>query len=371
MSNEHDESLKPVILITGLPGEGKTLYAVSNYLKGKAKAYAGGLKGSVFPSVDPAKWFETPEGSLVVVDEAWKWFAPVSPTREPPEHYAKVPEIRHSGHVLVLITQHPNDLDARIRRRVGKHYHVVRIFGSERANVHEWNHCNNDVENRADTESSVWEYDKSSYGLYKSATEHKIKLEIPRRLKRVPLYLGGALLLIVGGLWSAYGNLTGSVDQPKKEEGGGMFEGLKSIARPPAKMAAKDQKPVMTPMEYVQNLTPRIENLEHSAPAYDEITKPVRAPVPAACVESVSKGCKCWTQQATPMRVDESFCRQMVNGGMFMAFDAESTTRETTPPGQSGTRGPVPPVLTVGPNGLEAAAPGLAFQPAVHVRNAS
>lgn len=362
--SEDQESLKPVILITGLPGEGKTLYAVSNYLKGKANAYAGGLKGSVFPSVDPSKWFETPEGSLVVVDEAWKWFAPVSPTKEPPDHYAKVPEIRHSGHVLVLVTQHPNDLDARIRRRVGKHYHVVRIFGSERANIHEWNHCHADVESRVDTESFVWEYDKTSYPLYKSATDHKIKIEIPRRLKRVPLYLGGAVLMVAGGLWWAYDSISGAGGKTdSSSSGSGPIDAMKAFAKPAQKQAAKEEKRPMSAVEYVLHQTPRIQTLEYTAPVYDELTKPVRVPVPVACVQSKSQGCKCWSQQATPMQVDASFCQQVVKGGMFLAFNPDGESREKVSESMPVSRdaSPLPSGIVESRTVSDAAAPGLAF----------
>lgn len=328
------ESLKPVILITGLPGEGKTLYAVSNYCKGKSSVFTAGLKGSVFPEVDATKWYETPSGSVVVVDEAWKWFAPKNPTQEPPEHYKKVPEIRHSGHVLVLVTQHPQDLDSRIRRRVGKHYHVVRIFGSERANIHEWNHCHEDVEHRSDTESFVWEYDKASYGLYKSADQHRIKVEIPRRIKRIPIYLGLAAVGIVGGVWWAYQSLSGTAEtaQPPnlvdKQDGGGLFGGLPALGKQgQGGRGQREEKKPMTTAEYLASMAPRIEDLRHTAPRYDELTKPTRVPVPAACMSMPSKGCKCWTQDATPYPISADVCQQIVAGGVFLDFRPEGESR--------------------------------------------
>lgn len=324
-----EDGLAPVILITGLPGEGKTLFAVSQFLKGKVNAFQAGIKGCVFPGVDAAKWFETPQGAVIVVDEAWKWFAPHPPTKEPPEHIARLPEIRHEGRTLVLVTQHPNDLDARVRRRIGKHYHVVRAFGAERSFVHEWNHCHEDVDNRAETENFLWEFDKEAYGLYKSATLHKIKVDVPRKLKRIPVYLGAALLFLVGGVWYTANSLMAKEDpnasaKPKT----GMASWMPS-ARAEGREGRK-QGP-QTPAEYLDSYTPRIADLPHTAPVYDAVTTPKRAPVIAACVQSASKGCKCYTQQATPLQTSPEVCQQFVAGGMFLAFDPDGTQQATAP----------------------------------------
>ena len=330
-----DESLKPVILITGLPREGKTLFAVSKYLKGRPKAFSAGLNGSVFPTVNAEEWYKTPEGSLIVVDEAWKFFPPVSPTAKPPEHYAKIPEIGHTGHVIVLITQHPNDLDARIRRRVGKHYHVVRVFGSERANIHEWNHCEENTDNRADTESFIWEYDKTSYNLYKSATEHRVKIEIPRRLKRIPIYLAIAGVMLAGGIYTAWSSLGGgekdATPAVAEKAKPGIFDRAFNPGLKPLTQNKPEERRPMTANEYVKQYSARFEGMPHTAPIYDELTKPVRVPVAAACVYMPSVGCKCYTQQATPVAMPDTLCKQMVKQGSFVDFDADPQAQSSKP----------------------------------------
>lgn len=331
-----DESLKPVILITGLPGEGKTLYAVSQYLKGKTNAYAANLNTTAFPKWDADKWYETPPGSVIVVDEAWRYFPPRNATQEPPEHYKRVPEIRHNGHVLVLITQDPHDLDARIRRRVGRHYHVVRVFGSERANIHVWNECQEDVKNRTETESFLWEYDREAYPLYVSTKDkHRIKVEIPAKLKRVPVYLALAAVGIVGGLWFTVNNFTG--------EGSGVpakDSPSRSLFGSPGQQTARTPA-VVSPEQWLQSRQPRIPDLPHTAPAYDSLTTPTTVPVIAACIDMPSKGCKCYTQQATPLTVSLEVCRQYVAGGMFQEFDP-APSRETVQEDRPVTRGSVP-----------------------------
>lgn len=321
-----EDGLAPIILVTGLPGAGKSLFVTSQFLKGKAGVYQAGLKGSVFPSIDASKWFNSPHGAVIAVDEAWKWFAPQPPTKEPPEHYTRLPEIRHEGRTLILATQHPNDLDARVRRRVGKHFHLVRVFGSERSNVHQWDHCHEDVDSRTDTDSFIWEFDKEAYALYKSASLHKIKTEVPRRLKRVPYYVAGAVVAFVL-MPVLFWNILTPDEVPGQKKSPGLLSG--ALPQPSApKLGERQAKEPISAEQWLQLRQPRIPDLPHSAPAYDALTQPTVAPVIAACVDSPSKGCKCYTQQGTPLTVSEPVCRQFVAGGMFQEFDP-APARET------------------------------------------
>lgn len=336
-----EDGLAPIILVTGLPGAGKSLFVTSQFLKGKAGVYQAGLKGSVFPGIDATKWFNSPHGAVIAVDEAWKWFAPQPPTKEPPECYTRLPEIRHEGRTLILATQHPNDLDARVRRRIGRHYHLVRIFGSERSNVHQWDHCHEDVDSRNETDSFIWEFDKEAYALYKSASLHKIKTEVPRRLKRVPYYIAAALVAIPASLGIMWMLLTpDEVPGQAKAKKQGMFP----TPNLPGNFGGKPKAEPLSAEQWMQLRQPRIADLPHTAPAYDQITVPTVAPVIAACVQSASKGCNCWTQQATPIKVSLQVCEQFVKGGMFEDFHQSAPARETTAPDTSGNRGPVPPI---------------------------
>lgn len=61
----------------------------------------------------------------------------------------------------------------------------------------------------------------------------------------------------------------------------------------------------------------------HTASVYDKLTDPKRVPIPAACVSMPSKGCKCFTQDATPYPMDQAMCQAMVEHGTFYAFQAE------------------------------------------------
>ena len=62
-------------LITGTPGSGKTLYAISQ-IKAKSEkenrpVYYSGIADLTlgWTEIDPEKWFDAPPNSIVVIDE--------------------------------------------------------------------------------------------------------------------------------------------------------------------------------------------------------------------------------------------------------------------------------------------------------------
>ena len=65
---------------------------------------------------------------------------------------------------------------------------------------------------------------------------------------------------------------------------------------------------------------PRLPDFPHTAPAYDEVTKPVRAPYPAACI-TMRGDCRCYTQQGTLLQTSRGTCMQIVNHGFFMDWE--------------------------------------------------
>nr|GFD36145.1 hypothetical protein [Tanacetum cinerariifolium] len=86
--------------------------------------------------------------------------------------------------------------------------------------------------------------------------------------------------------------------------------------------------PVADARAYAFANSPRVTGLEHTAPKYDELTKPVRVPVPAMCIQRREKAsgavtCKCYTQQGTPMNVDPLMCVGFARDGFFQEFETE------------------------------------------------
>ena len=313
-------STAPVVLITGLPGNGKTLYAVCMVKEWAEKEnrqvyyhHIDGLDQKALPWVefqDVTTWHTLPAGCIIVIDEAHKAF-PVRPQgSKVPPHVEAIAELRHQGHNLVLITQHPMELDSAIRRRVGKHMHVVRRFGMQAAAIFEWSRC---VENcdktRKDAIRHEWLYNKAAYNWYKSAEVHTIKRSLPKKL----LVLLFAPLLVA----AAIGYVLHVFNKQRVD--GVTAQSVAGAPTSPVGPGARGPHELSS-SEWVARFQPRVPGLAYTAPVYDEVTKPVRAPYPAACIQSASR-CQCYTQQGTQLDVPTELCGRIAKGGFFMAWD--------------------------------------------------
>lgn len=312
-------------LITGLPGNGKTLYALS-YVKAWAEkdnrpVFYSGINDLKLPweEIDPEKWFECPKNAIVVIDECQRVFRPRTISKEVPEYVSKLETHRHLGIDIVLITQHPLLADSAIRRLCGKHMHVMRNFGTERATIHEWasvkDNCDKST-GRSDSIKHHWKYDKSAFDYYKSAELHTVKRNIPMRL----YVLVAAPILIAAAVFYMYkftdkqikgsnvdGNAQSKIVSPVSQASG-------NVKKVSYQNAMEDAK------QFVFENTARIDGLPQTSPKYDELTAPSIAPVPVGCLASKTS-CNCYTQQATPIKMPENLCRDIVKNGFFQDFD--------------------------------------------------
>lgn len=308
-------SIAPVTLVTGLPGNGKTLYTICMVKewadRESRQVYYHGidiLDKEALPweeFQDAKTWHKLPAGAIILIDEAHKEF-PVRPQgSKVPEHVEAIAELRHQGHNLVLITQHPMELDSAIRRRVGRHLHAVRRFGMQACALFEWSRC---VENcdktRKDAIRHEWAYKTSAYSWYKSAEIHTIKRKIPKKV----FVLALAPLVLIFAIWYVYSIFT----KQREPEQVSVVQSATSVNTP--------QKAADTAESWFQSHTPRVKGLEYTAPVYDTVTQPVRAPYPAACIASASK-CRCYTHQGTRLSTPDDVCRGIAAGGFFVAWD--------------------------------------------------
>jgi zona occludens toxin len=315
----------PIELITGLPGNGKTLYAIK-YVKewserdSRPVFYHGIALGddlaSKWTKIDPEKWFEAPPGAIIIIDECQIIFRPRSLGKEPPAHVSKLETIRHQGLNMVLITQHPLLADASIRRLTGKHMHCIRKWGTESSTIHEWASVRDNCDKPAGRKDSIkhaWKFDKSVYALYKSAEVHTIKRRIPARvwmLLTIPFLLAGAAYLV----WYM---MIGKKQQAAPVAVPGQIQQGAMTQQPRQKEKWED--PVADARRYAYEATPRIVGMAHTAPKYDAVTQPTTAPMPTSCVASKTR-CQCYSQQATVMAVEEITCRSIVERGYFVDF---------------------------------------------------
>lgn len=309
-------------LITGLPGNGKTLFTIAQ-VKAQAErenrpVFYHGIPELTLPwelLSDPKKWASVPPGSIVVIDEAQKTFRNRSLGTVPPDFVTDLETHRHLGIDLVLITQHPSLIDPAVRRLSGRHRHMVRIWGMEASTIHKWDSVKDNCDkSRNDSEKTKWGFDKSVYSLYKSAEQHTMKRTIPFRAK---LLLALPVLLALAGYY-----VYKIVVKPPSEVAPAAALQHPGQSVPLAGPQAARFDPIADAKGFVDMNTPRVVGLPHTAPKYDEITKPVRAPVPAACIQRGDE-CVCLTQQGTPMDVQLPMCVSFARHGWFQDFDAD------------------------------------------------
>ncbi|MBB4225609.1 zonular occludens toxin domain-containing protein [Variovorax guangxiensis] len=262
-------------------------------------------------------WEAQDDNTIFLIDEC-HYDLPVRSTKVPPPHIQRLTEHRSRGFDFFLLTQHPKNIDSFVRNLVqapGWHEHIKRIGGAlPVAQFHQWDAVKLQCEafgSAKDANSKTRPYPTEVYTWYDSATIHTGRKRIPWRVWFILI----APMLILWLFWSGFSQVG------KGSTGKQSSAAAETVSARSNGGAAANH--VKTPAEYVASYQPRIPALLHTAPVYDGLTVPKRVPVPAACVEMPSKGCKCYTQDATPYPVDLAMCRQIVAHGVFLAFQAE------------------------------------------------
>jgi len=241
-------------LISGQPGNGKTLRAMSMALEfyeqnqqqvkeGKAEprrfftniAGATAEEGAdAFPWMEKLPehndWTKLPDGSFVIYDEAHS-----DGNTQGLERYGKLfpstgkpgesddPRIRamsthrHRGFDLVFVTQWPNKIHHQVRTLIGSHTHMNRSFGMQRAGVLTWSRVQSDPYDekvRDKAEEEIWAYPKALYNRYRSATLHTAshKFKVPRKVWQAL----SVTVAVIFGVWMIYAFLIKPPPTPKK-----------------------------------------------------------------------------------------------------------------------------------------------------------
>lgn len=359
-------------LYTGVPGAGKTLYAVSNLVKRKdfkdRPIFVDGIRDL---DHDKINYFDIPEGesiqtwpkwappgAIIVVDECQRIFRPRPSGSKVPDYVAELETHRHRGLDFILITQHPRLIDINLRSLIEHHTHLSKTNLGIRRKL-EWTTGGaKDPESRTNIKEalvSVYKLDKSVYGLYKSAEVHtKIRTKKSKLLMLFPL----ALCLIGYGIWSFsgfWGRFEGEAPSTDKTtEANKTTESAPTTTQTPQETAtgryetqtiqAEQTKPHISEDDF----KPRIENRPETAPIYDGMNKSVTVmPWPSACVKS-EKGCNCYTDQGTKIKeISKKTCVQYVNDGL--PFNPYKTKQPKTAATEAPKAPPeTPQVLTMG-----------------------
>jgi zona occludens toxin (predicted ATPase) len=224
----------PIEFFTGLPGNGKIAFMVEKLIvefkKAERPIIAAGIDGLVLGLAimfdDPRTWndhdshgektcdchgdgalhaHKIPDGSLIFVDEAWKWFGHLyDASRQAMFKYVlALAEHRYCGIDFVWTTQQPNQIYPFARALGARHTHVVRRFGTQYCDLYTWEELNEDVKSSAKRENATKQIrmlPAEVFEKYKSVTQHTIRRRLPLKLFVLPV----ALVVFVGLVYFVY-----------------------------------------------------------------------------------------------------------------------------------------------------------------------
>ena len=322
-------------LITGVPGSGKTLKMMSDLMRRKdlqgRPLYLDGIPevdGKIIPNLPIPegesmqtwhKW--APTGAILVIDECQRIFRPRPSGSRVPDYVAELETHRHKGIDIFLLTQNPRLIDMNVRQLIGHHCHISKSnLGIRR--MFEWERCG-DPSSRMDCEGavkSVYRLDTKAYGVYKSAEEHtKIRTKLSRSVYVFPV----ALLVIIVGMWKAYGNWNSYVESAQAQaepQAASEAAAVPDAAQAAAGSAGQYAPPAKEHLD-AEDFKPVIEGQPWTANAYNPKNRQiVSMPYPVACVKNGDR-CTCYTDQATPIKgLDRPICLDFVENGIYNPY---------------------------------------------------
>ncbi|MEN5370361.1 zonular occludens toxin domain-containing protein [Luteimonas sp. TWI406] len=322
-----------ITLITAVPGSGKTLRAVwyaREAVKLDETVFWSNINGmavvGTFEFADPTRWEELPAGSVLIVDEAQKFFrAGVGSGANLPSYIAAMEEIRHRGIRLILLTQHPALIHANIRALVGFHEHLVRENGKESAIVYTRSKVIDNVRSDkalAAEDHHSWAFPKDCYELYKSAEVHTFKRTIPRKYIRAAIMALAAAAIFGLCVWKVQSNIAGP------DGGQGAAPAAQAASPPPSgwggPQSLNNGPRWASATDYAQDHLPRFGTMPWTAPIYDD--RPRTTDPQVYCMSSSGgidangkrKGpsCGCLTEQGTRYELGPAECRTVARDGM-------------------------------------------------------
>lgn len=348
----------PIELYTGQPGNGKTALMMER-LVGEAKRaeraiYACGIDGlqDGLATVldDPRRWNEkdadgsylVPNGAIIFVDEAWKWFGHLhdATRQQTPKHVLDLAEHRHRGLDFVWTIQQPNQLYPFVRGLIGAHSHVVRRFGTKMIDVFRWGELNEEIKSSAKrglAQRTTRLLPSQVFEQYKSAEAHTIKARIPWKVMAIPALLIAALVFA----YFAYDSL-----KPSTMSANAIGKGTQSASADAAPLSttqhggARQEPRWKSASDYAKDHLPRIATMPWTAPVFDE--RSATADPILICMSSrsgldadgkrVEGSCTCVTEQATTYDISEPECRTLARyGPVYNPYRERSQERSQRP----------------------------------------
>ncbi len=265
-------------------------------------------------------WEELPHGSVWIIDEVQQ----VIPQRgkdKPVQDWVKQLSLHgHHDLTIYLLTQDGMQMDVTARRNCNFTHILSRPLGMSRANIYEYRgfqELPNDAWRRSQVlknaeTKKTFKYSDKWQKLYVSASAHDhIKRRFPKRLLLLPL--GAAF--VAWCMWFAWSRLKPSSNDPG-HPASAVGAALTGAQAPSA--AGKAQFD-LSPVNYANRWTPRVEGVPQSAPAYDDF-EVKDYPRPICYISARFDECRCVTQQGSRLAMQQAMCRLIVENGYFDPF---------------------------------------------------
>jgi len=320
---------KPITLLTGLPGAGKTALGV-NYLSDMVEAgrpiFQTGIPELKLPHApvppieewtelrpDPdnpsvmCPYFTFPPNSVIFLSEAQRWYRPRPSGAKVPDHVAAFETVRHTGVTFVFDTQHPDFIDSHVRKLVGQHVHLL-DHGVMGRWHYEWPHVGRPEDYKNAPIKKKYSLPKKVFGLYKSSSLHiKRKYTIP------PVLILAAVLIVAIAFYGyrTYSRISGRINPTP--------EASASASPTPAQSSAVASGPVTDPAQLLMEFVPRVPGRPETAPAYDTLRQVKNMPVVVGCIKT-AKACRCSNQQGLDAGLDNLQCENWIRQPPFNAY---------------------------------------------------
>ena len=286
-----------------------------------------------------------PQGAVLIVDEAHYTYPVRASGRPVPPYIQELTELRHHGHTVILMTQHPSQLDVFVRNLVSKHTHLERkAVGMKQ---YSWYKCVTTLDNPAGVtgvESASWKPPKDAFKYYKSSSQHQ------KFKKKIPLAVWALIGIFAFMAWKGYNVYqiyqkgTGQQEQVEPQEA--------TASHPQMELPTESTEPTakidnsLNPTDFVPTLAEKPE----SKPLYDSVRQVKTFERLAACIDGGKSGCTCYSDQGTALKeVTKAMCKDYVKNGMpFNPYKDPSTTAQAAPAPQSPTTTESNQILTMG-----------------------
>ncbi len=269
-----------------------------------------------------------PQGAVLIVDEAHYTYPVRAAGRPVPPYIQELTELRHHGHTVILMTQHPSQLDVFVRNLVSKHTHLERkAVGMKQ---YTWYKCVTSLDNPAavtGVESSSWKPPKDAFKYYKSSSQHQ------KFKKNIPLAVWALIGIFAFMAWKGYnvyqiyqqGTGQSEVVQSVSDSSSNEQQAINETDQPKIQ---QDINSNLKPEDFVPTLAEKPE----SKPIYDNVRQVKTFEYIAGCVEGGNSGCTCYSDQGTPLKeITKAMCKEYVKNGLpFNPYKDEHQTAQQT-----------------------------------------